>query len=254
MVSPRPSDIWESGKNEFGSLGVFTTDPTTLPETLRSTLVLWLEVSHRLGVVGVVGASATARSVFIAGGDFSPRLYRPDCLAQGLEFVTSVLEVVEQMASSREGVIGVGGSRRHIERKLSVYPDIKIANRDVRIGMVAGKIKKRIRNVPIGLSNDPQVLWAVMLRLIILEREEERPVCSGRFQTKWLAVHNNVRVAEFLRIFLGLWMRKKVSIVLYLPVRAPGMEGRKQNATEADVRWSTFIDEPQSNEALQKHK
>ena len=40
-------------------------------------------------------------------------------------------------------------------------------------------------------------------------------MCSGRFQTKWLAVHRDVRVAKFLRIFLGLSTRK-VSIVLVL--------------------------------------
>jgi len=167
MVGPRPSDEWESSENEFRSLRVFTADPTTLPKTLRSTLGMWLGISHQVGVVDIVGARATTH--IVVGGDFSPRFYRANCLAKGLEFVAGVLEVVEQIAGSREGVVGIGSSCRHIERKLSICPNIKIANRDLRLSTVARVKKKSIRNIPIGLSNDHQTLWAITFRFIVLE-------------------------------------------------------------------------------------
>lgn len=120
MMGPRPRDVWESGKDEFGSLRIFTADPTTLPKSLRSILVMWLGKSHRVGVVGIVGTSATIQSAIIVDGDFSPRLYGANCFAKGLEFVACAVEVVEQIAGSRKGVVGIGSSRRDVERKLSV--------------------------------------------------------------------------------------------------------------------------------------
>lgn len=148
MMGPRPRDVWESSEDEFGSLRIFTANPTTFPKSLHSTLVIGMGKSHRVGVVGVVGTSATIQSAIIVDGYFSPRLYGANCFAKGLEFVACALEVVEQIAGSRKGVVGIGSSRRHVERKLSVQPDIKIANGGLGLSMVASTVKKRTRTYP----------------------------------------------------------------------------------------------------------
>ena len=141
LVGPRPRDVWESGEDKFGSLRVFTTDPTTLPTTLRRFLGM-----YQAGVVDIAGARTTTQ--IAVGGDLFPRLYRANCLTKGLEFVAGVLEVVEQIAGSREGVVGIGSSGRHIERQFSIRPDIKIADRDLRMSMIARLIKRRPETYP----------------------------------------------------------------------------------------------------------
>ena len=146
LVGPRPRDVWESGEDKFGSLRVFTADPTTLPTTLRRFFGMWLGISHQAGVVDIAGARATTQ--IVVGEDLFPRLYRANCLTKGLEFVAGVLEVVEQIAGSREGVVGIGSSGRHTERQLSIRPDKKIANRDLRMSMVARLIKRRPETYP----------------------------------------------------------------------------------------------------------